>query len=167
MLGAGEKMMAYEFDGYWKDVGTVQSLWEANMDLLGKDSALNLNDEAWRIYSRNASRAPQFVGEDAQITNSFITEGCCIHGKVENCVLGGGVKIARGATVRGCVIMDDVVIGEGACVDYSILDKDVSVGAGATVGKPKESSQGITVLGAGVRVPDGHVIGDNEMIAAL
>ncbi len=167
MLKAGEKMMAYEFSGYWKDVGTISSLWEANMDLLGKDAALNLNDESWRIYSRNVSRAPQFMGSGAEVTNSVITEGCEVFGKVENCVLGGGVKVARGAYVRNSVIMEDVEIGEGARIFFSVIDKDVKIGRNASVGKPKESSGGITVIGAGVNVPDGTVIGDNEMISQL
>ena len=106
MLAAGEKMMAYPFEGYWKDVGTIQSLWEANMDLLGNDPVLNVSDESWRIYSRHRAEQPQYVGKTAVIENSSITEGCEIHGTVKNCVLGSGVRVMYGAYVKDSVMQN-------------------------------------------------------------
>ena len=157
-------MYAYSFNGYWKDVGTIDSLWEANMDLLGETPALNIKDESWRIFSRHAAHAPQYVGEAAVIENSSITEGCEIYGTVRNSVLGTGVKVMAGATVIDSVIMDDCTICEGASVCYSILDSDVSVGAGASVGKAREDAKGIAVIGTGIDVPDGAVVADGAMI---
>ena len=167
MLANGEKMYAYGFEGYWKDVGTIASLWEANMDMLGDAPVLNLNDESWRIFSRYQNESPQYVGANAKAENSTITEGCEILGTVINSVVGEGVKVMEGAVVRDSVIMSRVTIGKDATVEYSILDETVSVGAGASVGKPRETATGITVVGMGVNIPAGHVIGDNEMIAEL
>ena len=164
MLANGEKMYAYSFNDYWKDVGTIDSLWEANMDLLGEEPALNLNDEAWRIYSRHTAHSPQYVGADASIVNSSITEGCDIYGTVKNSVLGSGVVVMPGAQVIDSVIMDDCVIGEGACVSYAILDSDVKVGKGCTVGKLREEAKGIAVVGTGITVPDGSTVDDGAMI---
>jgi glucose-1-phosphate adenylyltransferase len=167
MLAAGEKMMAYPFEGYWKDVGTIQSLWEANMDLLGDEPVLNVSDESWRIYSRHHADEPQFVGKTAVIENSSITEGCEIHGTVKNCVLGAGVRIMYGAYVKDSVIMGDTVIGEGATVNYAILDEGVDVGAGTKVGAPRESATDITVIGAGVKIPSGTTVQGGQMISEL
>lgn len=167
MLAAGEKMFAYEFSGYWKDVGTISSLWEANMDLLGEYPNFSLHDEEWRIYSRNDARAPQFVGEGASIHNSIVSEGCEVYGTVINSVLFSGVKVARGAYIKDSVVMSDTSVGHGATVKYSILDCGVKVGAGASVGKERSESSGITVVGSGVKVASGSIIGDNEMISEL
>ena len=167
MLAAGEKMYGYSFEGYWKDVGTIASLWEANMDMLGEKPSIRLDDENWRIYSRHENESPQYIGEDAKVVNSSITESCEIYGTVINSVLGCNVKVMPGATVRNSVIMSNVTVEESASVYYSIIDSDVVVGKGATVGKPMEGSDGISVLGRGVHVPEGYVIGDNEMIAEL
>ncbi len=167
MLAAGEKMFAYEFSGYWKDVGTISSLWEANMDLLGEYPNFSLHDEEWRIYSRNDARAPQFVGEGASIHNSIVSEGCEVYGTVINSVLFSGVKVARGAYIKDSVVMSDTSVGHGATVKYSILDCGVKVGAGASVGKERSESSGITVVGSDVKVASGSIIGDNEMISEL
>ena len=167
MLAAGEKMFAYEFSGYWKDVGTISSLWEANMDLLGDYPNFSLHDEEWRIYSRNEARAPQFVGDGASIHNSIVSEGCEVYGTVVNSVLFSGVKVARGAYIKDCVVMSDTSVGHGATVKYSILDCGVEVGAGATIGKEKSESSGITGVGSGLKVVSGSIIGDNEMISEL
>ena len=167
MLANGEKMFAYGFEGYWKDVGTISSLWEANMDMLGDNPVLSLNDESWRIFSRYQNESPQYVGANAKIENCTITEGSEILGTVINSVIGEGVKILEGAVVRDSVIMSRVTIGKDAVVDYSILDEGVVVGNGASVGKPRSEAEGITVIGSGVVVPAGRVIGDNEMIAEL
>ena len=167
MLAAGEKMMAYSFDGYWKDVGTISSLWEANMDLLGETPTLDVSDTSWRIYARHQADEPQMVGNTAVIDNASITEGCEIHGTVKNSVLGSGVKVMYGAYVKDSVIMGNTVIGEGATVNYSILDEGVEIGAGAKIGEAKESAKDITVIGMGVKVPSGTVIPAGEMISEL
>ena len=167
MLAKGEKMFAYPFEGYWKDVGTISSLWEANMDLLGDHPELDLNDESWRIFARHYADAPQYVGPMASVVNSSITEGCEIEGEVINCVLGTGVKIERGALVKDSVLMDNVTVGAGAEITYSIIAPEVKVGGGARLGAPREVAAGVTVIGEGVTVPAGCVIRDNEMIAEI
>jgi glucose-1-phosphate adenylyltransferase len=163
MLENGEKMFAYGFEGYWKDVGTISSLWEANMDLLGEKPILEF-DEKTRIYSRHENEAPQYIGEEAIVENSSITEGCEIYGTVINSVLGYGVVVEKGAIVRDSVLMHHVSVGEGATIEHSILDSDVKVGKGAKVGRPKEEAEGITVIGAEMSVADGEDIADNQMI---
>lgn len=165
MLANGEKLCAYSFSGYWKDVGTIASLWEANMDLLGAEPALNIMDESWRIYSRHDAHAPQYVGNDAVIENSSVTEGCEIYGTVRNSVLGAGVKVMPGAIVSDSVIMEDCVIAEGAKVEFSILDSGVTVGKSSVIGKAREDAKGITVIGTGISVPAGFVVADDKMIS--
>ena len=135
------------------------------MDLLGETPELSIGNEDWRIYSRHDAHAPQFVGPSAIIENSSITEGCEIYGTVRNSVLGAGVKVLAGAVVEDSVIMDAVTIGEGSVVEYSIIDENVTVGNGCTVGKEKKMAKGITVIGAGISVPEGTVIDDNKMIS--
>ena len=165
MLSQGEKMFAYQFDGYWKDVGTIQSLWEANMDLLGEHPAFTLYNEDWRIFARHFAAEPQYLGENASVKNSIITEGCEIYGTVENSVIFTGAKIMEGASVKDSVIMSGTVVEADGKVEYSILDENVKIGKGASVGISKENSKGITVIGADVVIEDGKVIGDNEMIS--
>ena len=164
MLENGERMFAYSFSGYWKDVGTISSLWEANMDLLGDRPNLHINDENSRIFSRHENEPPQYVGADAHVENSSITEGCEIYGTVINSVLGYGVVVEAGACVKDSVIMHHCTVKEGAQVVYSILDSDVTVGRGAKIGRDKESAQGITVVGTGIEIADGEDIADNQMI---
>ncbi|MFY9380642.1 MAG: glucose-1-phosphate adenylyltransferase, partial [Eubacteriales bacterium] len=122
MLKDGCRIYAYPFTGYWKDVGTIKSLWEANMDLLGSEPAFRIQDRDWRIYSRNNAAPPHFVGENARIKNSIVTEGCEIYGVVENSVLSNGVIIEECALVKDSVIMSDVIIGENSNINYSIID---------------------------------------------
>ena len=164
MLAAGEKMFAYPFEGYWKDVGTISSLWEANMDLLGENPELNLGDESWRIYARHHASAPQFVGKDAVIENSNITEGCEIYGTVRNCVVGTGVKVEKGAVVTDSVLMGDSVIGERAVVSYAIVDTGVTIGKGAVIGEDKATAKGIAVIGEDVTIEDGARVEAGTMI---
>ncbi len=166
MLQNGETMVAYPFSGYWKDVGTISSLWEANMDLLGDIPELSISNEEWRIYSRHDAHAPQYVGKDAVIDNSSITEGCQIYGTVRNSVLGAGVRVMNGAVVEDAVIMENVVIGEGAEVRYSIIDENVKVGKNCRIGKDKAEAKGITVIAAGISVSDGINIDDDMMISS-
>ena len=164
MLNAGEKMMAYTFKGYWKDVGTIDSLWEANMDLLGENPVLNLDDKSWRILSRHENAPPQIIGEKGVVENSYITEGCAVYGTVKNSVLGENVRVMEGATVVDSVIMGDCVIHKDAVVEYSIIDRDVEIGEGARVGKAKEMAKGIAVLGEGMRVAASTVVADGAIL---
>ena len=164
MLAAGEKMMAYSFKGYWKDVGTIASLWEANMDILGENPVLKLNDSDWRILSRNENAPPQYIGPHAVIENASITEGCEILGTVRNSVLGANVRVMRGAVVEDAVLMGDAIIHEGAHVSYAMIDRGASIGENAVVGKARGEAVGITLLGEGVAVPAGGGIADGEIV---
>ena len=164
MLAGGETMLAYPFHGYWKDVGTIDSLWEANMDLLGEHPALVLSDESWRIYSRHESAPPQFVGNDAVVSNCSVTAGCELYGSVRNSVLGSNVRVMPGAVVEDSVLMSDVTVESGASVRYSILDSGVTVGAGATVGEARGTASGIAVVGANYRIPAGETVAAGAMI---
>ena len=164
MLAAGEKMFAYPFSGYWKDVGTISSLWEANMDLIGSNPALNLGDESWRIFSRHESIAPQYIGESATIINSNLTEGCEIYGKVENSVLGRGVIVEAGAYVKDSVIMSGTTIKSGAVVNYSIIDSNVTVSEDAKVGEDKAATDKIALIGEGYTVARGECVEPGAMI---
>ncbi|MBO5066815.1 MAG: glucose-1-phosphate adenylyltransferase [Clostridia bacterium] len=158
MLSSGEKMMAYEFDGYWKDVGTIDSLYEANMDLLGDSPKFDVTDTSWKIQSRSPLAPPHFIGEGAKTYNSIIMSGCEIYGTVENSVLSSDVIIEKGAVVRNSIIMGDVRIGENSVVEYSIIDENTIVGKNAVIGESKENKKGIAVLGRNV------TIGDNVMV---
>ena len=152
LLANGEKISAYRFDGYWKDVGTISSLWEANMDLIGEDPVLNLRNNNFRIYSRNEARAPQFVGASAKVENSMISEGCIINGTVVNSILSGGVVIEEGAEVYDSVVMDDVIVRGGAAVYTAIVDSDCEISSGAVVGKKNADKTEIVVVAKGTTV---------------
>ncbi len=134
LLNDGRTMMAYEFKGYWKDVGTIDSLWEANMDLLDNKSSLNLDDNSWKIYTEDATELPQHIGPNAQIDVGYITQGCHIDGLVQHSVIFTGVEIKTGAKVRDCVLMPGAVIEEGAEVTRALVANNVRVGKGAKVG---------------------------------
>ena len=149
LLNNGEKLYSYKFDGYWKDVGTISSLWEANMDLIGEEPILNLAEKKLRIYSKNTARAPQYVGAKAKISNSLIPEGCRIYGTVKNSILSGGVIVEEGAVVSDSVIMDDVVIKKGASVYTAIIDADSIIEEGAVVGTDGAGKDNITVIASG------------------
>lgn len=167
MLAAGEKMYAYIFTGYWKDVGTINSLWEANMDLLGENPAFDVSDPTWKIHSRNPLAPPEYLGEKASVKNSMIALGCEIYGQVENSVLSSNTVIEEGAVVKDSVIMSGTVVKSGANIQYSIIDESVTIGRNATVGTEKATAKGITVLGrgisvgAGARIPDSAIIDKN------
>ena len=165
MLASGEKMVAYPFEGYWKDVGTISSLWEANMDLLAEKPALNLMDESWRIYSRHEAEAPQFLGENSMVSNSSLTAGCEIYGIVRNSVLGVNVTVEEGALVEDSVIMDNVTVKAGAAVRYSILDSNVVIGENATVGAYRLDAADVTVVGADVKVAAGEKVPAGAMLS--
>lgn len=152
LLKNGEKLYSYKFNGYWKDVGTIESLWESNMDLIGDNPKLNILDENNRIFSRNFARPPQYLGENSSIKNSLISEGCRIYGKVENSALSGGVIVKEGAVVSDSVIMEDVIIEENAKVYYSIIDAETVVMENATVGHENATKKNITVVKKGSRI---------------
>lgn len=149
LLHNGEKLYAYRFEGYWKDVGTISSLWEANMDLIGDNPVLNLGDRNMRIFSKNTARPPQYVGPASTVNNSLISEGCRIMGTVENSVISGGVVVENGAVVRDSVIFEDVVIKKNAKVYTAIIDADSVVESGAVVGVDGASKDDITVIASG------------------
>lgn len=134
MLADEKTLFAYKFKGYWKDVGTIDSLWEANMDLLSKNNALDLNDSSWKIYTEDVTALPQFVGADADIDRAFITQGCVINGTVKNSVLFTGVKVATGAKVIDSVLMPGVEVAEGAVVTRALVADKVKIGKNAVVG---------------------------------
>ncbi len=167
MLKAGERMYAYEFEGYWKDVGTISSLWEANMDLLGQAPTFSLADEKWRIYTRHQVLPPQYVGCDGKVENSIISEGCEVYGTVKNSVLFPGVKVMPGAVVRDSVVMSGTVIGEGTELSYALIDTDVKIGANCRVGGEVGNNEDITVLGEGTVIADGEKIDAGVMIPEL
>ena len=167
MLLDGCRMFAYPFDGYWKDVGTVTSLWEANMDLLGEHPKLTLGGNEWKIYSRATSMPPPHVGARAKISNSLITEGCDIEGIVENSILSAGVIIEAGAFVKDSVIMSGVRIGAGSTVNYSIIDEHCNIGRECVVGRTRNAEEEITVIGAGVSLGDGMNIPGGAMVNNL
>ena len=152
LLHNGEKLFAYKFEGYWKDVGTISSLWEANMDLIGEDPILNMSDTDFRIFSRNTARPPQYIGPKSTIENSLVSEGCKINGTVINSILSGGVIIEEGALVKDSVIMEDVVIKSGAKVYSAIVDSDTTVEFGAMVGKENADKSDIAIVAKGTTV---------------
>lgn len=166
MLNDGRKMVAYPFEGYWKDVGTLTSLWEANMDLLGTNPEFDLHTKDWRIYSRNNNLPPHFISETATVKNSLITEGCDIRGTVINSVLSNGVTVEEGAVVRDSVLMTDVTVKAGARVEYSIIDSDTVICENVSVGKERASARGLAVVGEGLVVEAGSVIPDGEMVGS-
>ncbi len=149
LLNNGEKLYSYAFSGYWKDVGTISSLWEANMDLIGDEPVLSINDKSFRIYSKNTARPPQYVGADAVVINSMVCEGCVINGQVENSILSGGVVVEKGAVVKDAVIHNDVVIKAGARVYSAIVDADAVIESGATVGVENAPKSDIAVVASG------------------
>ena len=164
MLAAGEKMVAYSFDGYWKDVGTISSLWEANMDLLGDDPAFDVSNSDWKIHSRNPLAPPEYVGEDAIIKNSMIALGCEIEGTVINSLLLSNVIVKKGAFVKDSVIMSGTVIEEDARVTYAIIDEDVTVSRGAVIGEERTSKKGIAVLGRNIVVEEGAILPGGNIV---
>lgn len=134
MLNNGNKLYAYKFKGYWKDVGTIDSLWEANMDLLDKNNELDLHDPTWKIYTEDVTSLPQYMGPDAQINQAFITQGCIIEGEVRNSVLFTGAKVGAGAKIIDSVLMPGVVVEEGAVVTRALVADNVKIGKKAVVG---------------------------------
>lgn len=163
MLDNGEKMMAYTFEGYWKDVGTIDSLYQANMDLLGDNPNFDVADPTWKIQSRSPLAPPQYIGDGAIISNSIIMSGCEIYGRIENSVLASSVIVKKGAVIRNSIIMEDTTIEENAVIDYSIVDEGAKIGKGAIIGE-NGSEKKITVLGRGIEISDKVRIKAGEII---
>jgi glucose-1-phosphate adenylyltransferase len=151
MLAGGELLHAYLYKGYWRDVGTLSSYWSANMDTLGEDPELWLNDDGWRIYYRHDFQSPTYLGEHASLHNCNCAAGNEIDGTISDSVLGSNITIEEGAVVKDCVIMNNVIIEKGASVEYAIIDRDVRICAGAKVGGDKNEAE-LTVLAAGTVV---------------
>jgi len=165
MLNAGEKMFAYSFEGYWKDVGTIDSLWDANMDILNPHVCLDLKN----VYSRNPMMPPHYLGENAEIQNSMLADGCDVDGKLEFSILFSGVTVGNGAEINSSIIMPGAVIEEGAKVLYSIVAENAHIGKNAVVGGypedyPNRDDWGVAVIGAGVNVADGAKVEPKAMI---
>ncbi len=134
LLSDNRKLVAYKFKGYWKDVGTIDSLWEANMDLLDSDNDLDLSDPTWKIYTEDTTTLPQYLGPDADIRRAYITQGCVVDGEVKNSVLFTGAKVGKGAKIIDSVLMPGVEVEEGAVVKRALVANDVKIGKGAKVG---------------------------------
>ncbi|NCC08702.1 MAG: glucose-1-phosphate adenylyltransferase [Clostridia bacterium] len=169
MLADKQKLVAWPFDGYWKDVGTIDSLWEANMDLLNPNVPLDVWDPKWKIYARTPGEPSHFIGDHAHVDNSMVTEGCMVEGSVLNSVLFAGVKIGEGAEVDSSIIMPGAVIEAGAKVYYSIIAENVVVKKGATVGaRPEDvedkSKWGVAVIGEGNTIGENAKVGPKAML---
>ena len=168
MLNAGELLRVYRFNDYWKDVGTVNSLWEANLDLLNPKIDLNLADQNWRIYSRTTGMPPQYISESADVENSLITDGCEVYGRIDYSVLFENVTVEEGAVVRDSIIMPNTVIKKGAVVQYAIVAEGAVIEPGAVVGQRPEDMDnlddwGVAVVGAGVTVGAGAKVLPKQM----
>ena len=165
----GEKMFAFKFDGYWKDVGTIDSLWEANLDLLNPKVDLDLSDDSWKIYSRNPVAPPHFISKKAAVENSMIGEGCVIDGDVDYSILFSNVTVEEGAKVRYSIVMPGTTIKAGAVVEYSIVAENAVIEEGAVVGESPENCEnlenwGVTVIGEKVTIGKKAFVKAKEMI---
>lgn len=166
MLKAGLRMYAYPFRGYWKDVGTVESLWEANMDLLAERPELDLHDPSWRIYSVNPSLPPHYIAAEARVSNSMVSEGCDIDGEVENSVLFPGVSVAAGAVIRRSILFPDARIGAGAVIEKAIIGSRTVIETGVSIGCGGGANAGVAVVGDDIVIPAGTVIPCRAMVEA-
>ena len=170
----GARIFAYEYNGYWKDVGTLGSYWESNMELIDLIPVFNLYEEFWKIYTKSDRIPPQYISKDAVIDKAIIGEGCEIYGEVHNSVIGSGVYIAPGAVIKDSIIMSSTSIGEGTVVDKSIIAESVTVGKNCKLGvgeekpnkvKPDVYAFGLVTIGEGSEIPDGVQIGKNTAIS--
>ncbi len=161
MLNDKQVLVAYSFSGYWKDVGTIESLWEANMDLLENPMPIDMHDKRWRIFAKNPGMAPHFIAKGASVTDCLITEGCEVYGNVNHSILFAGVIIEEGAKVESSVIMPGSVIKRGAVVRRAIVAENAVVGPGAFVG---EETGNIAVVGQGITLPAGVVIPAGQQV---
>jgi len=169
MHGAGERMYAYEFGGYWKDVGTIDSLWEANLDLLNPKADIDLSDPDWKIYYRTAAAPPHYVSDGSLVQNSIIAEGCVVEGEVDFSILFPNAAVEPGAVVRDSILMPGAQVKAGAAVQYAIVAENAVIGENARVGArpedtPEKGQWGVAVVGAGLTVGRGAVVFANEMV---
>ena len=167
MLNNGERMAAYRFEGYWKDVGTLTSLWDANMDMLSPESGLDLVDETWPIYARSVNAPPTFMGINSKVTHSALNRGSNLEGVVENSVLSPNVMVGEGARVSYSVLLPGVVVEPGAVVEYAILGENCHIGKDCKIGgTPEESGEGwdLTVLAPGCQVEAGRQVAAGKML---
>ena len=134
LLADQKTLVAYKYQGYWKDVGTIDSLWEANMDLLNSSNELDLNDPTWKIYTEDIPALPQYIGPNANVDKAFITQGCVVEGEIKNSVLFTGAKVGKGAKIIDSVLMPGVVVEDGAVVQRALVAENITIGAGAVVG---------------------------------
>ena len=170
MLKANEKMVAYMFEGYWKDVGTLDSLWEANMDLLNPNIPIDLYDPDWKMYSKNPIMPPQYIGPNAVIENSMVTDGCVVDGTVDFSVIYEGVTIEKGATVTDSIIMPGSVIKSGAVVEYAIVGENCVVCENAQIGTRPEAVEnrddwGIAVVGHNITISENAKVLPKQIIS--
>ena len=174
--GKGQRLFAYEYNGYWKDVGTLGSYWEANMELIDIIPEFNLYEEFWKIYTNSETLPPQYISSNAVIDRSIISNGCEIYGEVRNCVIGAGVTIGEGAVVRDSIIMQGVTIGEKCVIDKAIIAEKCEIGKNVTMGigsdvpnqlKPAIYSFGLVTIGENSKVPAGVQIGKNTAISGV
>ena len=170
MLNNKEVMVAYPFEGYWKDVGTLDSLWEANMDLLNPNIPIDLYDPEWKMYSRNPIMPPQYIGPDAVVENSMITDGCVINGTIDFSVIFEGVTIEAGATVTDSIIMPGSVIKSGAIVEYAIVGENCVVNSGVQIGARPETVEnrddwGIAVVGHNITISENAKVLPKQIIS--
>jgi glucose-1-phosphate adenylyltransferase len=160
MMRDGKRLHSYPFKGYWKDVGTIESLWEANMDLIAEEPPLELADSDWRIYSVSPNQPAQHIGATAEVSASLITEGCKIEGIVDRSVLFYGVKVEKNSLISESVIMPNVRIGEGARIYRAIIGEGAVIEAGVTIGSPDDSA--ITVIAVDQFVTNDHLLQEVE-----
>ena len=170
MHADGEKMFAYLFDGYWKDVGTIDSLWEANLDLLNPKVDLDLSDTSWKIYAKTPVSPPHYISADAKVQNSMISEGSRVYGDVDYSILFNDVIVEEGAKVEYSIVMPGTVIKKGAVVQYSMVAENAVIEAGAVVGaSPEEMTNrddwGVAVVGAGVTVCEGAFVAPKTQVS--
>lgn len=138
-LNNSENVFAYSFKDYWKDVGTVESLWEANMEFLNPEHALNIRDDKWRIYSKNPNSPSQFLTDTAKVTNSMIVDGCYVAGEIDHSILSHNVKVGKGSVIKDSFIMSNAIIGENVTIDHAIVGEDAHIYDGAKlIGKEKD-----------------------------
>ncbi len=174
MLHAGEKMVAYPFEGYWKDVGTIQSLWEANMDLLGEKPVLDLSDPSWRIYTRNPVMPPHYTDKEAEVLNSLVTEGCVVRGKVLHSVLFCGAHVEADTDISDSIVMPNAEIRKGCTVRKAIIGENAVIGENAHIGVPPKEGEtvdnkltgDIVLIGNDVAIPAGTLIPSGAVVTA-
>ena len=169
MHSDGRGLFAFPFDGYWKDVGTIESLWDANLDILNPKIDLDLSDENWKIYSNSPASPPHYLAVGARVQNSIIAEGCTVEGSLDYSVLFANVSVGKGAEVKYSIVMPGTVIEEGACVQYAIVAENTRIGARAVVGEcPEDVSNrddwGVAVVGSGLSIGAGSVVKAKTMV---